>query len=356
MALRNVFEKYLDDVDDLSKRGFSPLHRIIFGLSKVDLESYLSLTTAELDIPCALGRTPLFWASIRQNPDHVRILLEHGASISIADRRQQTPLHVAAAYGNYESLELLLAKASALCEKSEAFHLAGYVPNRTWNSISKTYTPMQEYLEVTDLKGRTPLHGAAHSDQEQHARLLLQYHADIEKPDSVLNRTPLLLCAYWNHHKVMRVLLDHGARTDVVDSMGMSLLHYAAKFGDAKTMNILARKCRGLDTQCVDSEGRTASETFDQVRCMLEDSHARNVSRWAFMHLLRSTGSLTEELEISLHEEWRAARNLRGTEEEGNIEIGSVATAVDFDFSKENLRGRTFNGDDSGQRRARSIG
>ena len=129
--MRNVFEKLLDDVDDLSKRGFSPLHRIIFGLSKVDLESYLSLTTAEIDIPCTLGRTPLFWACVRQDPELVRILLEHGASINIADSRQQTPLHVAAAYGRYESLELLLAKASALCEQMEAFYLAGYIPHKT---------------------------------------------------------------------------------------------------------------------------------------------------------------------------------------------------------------------------------
>jgi hypothetical protein len=256
----------------------------------------------------------------------------------------------------------LLAKASALCEQMEAFYLAGYIPHKTWNFTPALRTIkdllMQEYLEATDLKGRTPLHGAAHSDQEQHARLLLQYHADIDRPDSVLNRTPLLLCVYWNHHKVMRVLLDHFARTDVVDSRGMSLLHYAAKFGDAKTMNILARKCKGLDTKCVDSNGRTPQEMFDQVRskCLPEDSNALDVSRWAFTHLLKSAGSLTGESETFLSEAWRDSGNLRGTQEGENIGISSIATAVDLGFSKENLRGRAFKVDDSGRRRARSIG
>ncbi|KAK8201061.1 ankyrin repeat-containing domain protein [Phyllosticta paracitricarpa] len=62
-------------------------------------------------------RTPLqlavdlspYMAAKREHPKIVRLLLEHGADVSVRDWLLMTPLHVAAARGDVEVVEILLA-------------------------------------------------------------------------------------------------------------------------------------------------------------------------------------------------------------------------------------------------------
>ncbi len=94
MAIREVFASLLDESDDLLKRGFCPLHRIIFGLSQVGLEDHLRLSAADINSRCSLGRTPLCWAALRRDASHVRSLIKFGASLDLADIRGQSPFHL----------------------------------------------------------------------------------------------------------------------------------------------------------------------------------------------------------------------------------------------------------------------
>ena len=59
----------------------------------------------------------------------------------------------------------------------------------------------------------------------------------------------------------------------MVDDDKMTILHYVAKFGDARTVSILeVAEISGPDPEWRDKDCRTALETFDDLRpmCMVE--------------------------------------------------------------------------------------
>ncbi|KAH6652404.1 ankyrin repeat-containing domain protein [Truncatella angustata] len=275
-AMQSPFEALLDDGDDLVKRRLTPLHRIIFGLSEIDLDSYLRLTTAEIDVQCSHGRTPLFWAAIRHNPDHLKTLLAYNASVEIADSRKQTPIHVAAAYGLLESLEVLLEAATKPYGTSHA----------------STNPKLARWVNGLDIKGRTPLHGAIHGRQPQHAEMLLKYGADVDVPDSVLEQTALMLCIYWGHSHLIWILLQHGASLTLRDRHGMNALHYAAQYGSEDTIDALTQNIppnTDLDPDGVDNRDKTALELFTYLRplTLKEEIDTRIEAGIAFHRLLR---------------------------------------------------------------------
>lgn len=64
---------------------------------------------ANPNIRCALGTTPLWWATNNQKKETMQLLLEHGADPNIADTSfGKTPLWWAVFHGNKELVQLLL--------------------------------------------------------------------------------------------------------------------------------------------------------------------------------------------------------------------------------------------------------
>jgi hypothetical protein len=299
MAIRKAFASLLNKSDHLLKRGFSQLHRIIFGLSKVDLEDHLHLFTADIDPCCSIGRTPLCWAALCRDANHVRSLVKFGASLDLADIRGQSPFHFAAETGVFESLKVLLTAAAKL----EGPH--NPVSSRFTDddkdeegreSFSELESPVVsafclELIERRDYKGRTPLHFTTQVNHVEHASLLLHYGADVDSLDAPLGRTPLLLAIYWNSHEVLALLLSKNARTDVTDTRKCTILYYAARFGDAQTLGILSEVAiLGISPDCTDFEGRTPLEAFNQDRpsFIIEDEEVAGKNKETFEHFLRS--------------------------------------------------------------------
>jgi ankyrin repeat protein len=280
VALRIPFAQFLDESEDLQRRNFTTLHRILFGLSETTLDTYLKLSTAEIDIPCSLGRTPLCWAALRKDFLPVQTLVKFGAALHLRDWRGQSPFHFAAETGAFESLKILLDAAAS----------KGCVPQ---NQVTiDQNTTVSEFclslIEARDSKGRTPLHFSTRVNFVAHANILLRYGADINSADNV-QRTPLLVAIYWNHHDMLELLLARGARTDVLDINRMTVLHYAAKFGDWKTLEALRREgIGGISADMRDSAGYTPMETFDQLRSIFiaEDPDTLTRSRLIMEALL----------------------------------------------------------------------
>ena len=311
IALREVFANLLDPSEDLQRRNFSAIHRATFGLTSTSLDAALELSTADIDSKCTLGRTPLCWAATRTNPQHVKTLLRYGASLHLHDNRGQLPFHFASGRGAAKSLRVLLATAASMAGPDYRIDR----DHKLWeeydddddgdnsNEGSKNLgTPDSvssfclSLLNARDYKGRTPLHFASRINQVVQARLLLRYGADVNMPDTAVGRSPLHIAIYWNNHGIISLLLNQSARLDVVDDFGMSLLHYAAKFGDTKTLRILIRVGDSIRTAVGadyrNRSGQTPRQIFDEVRLdyLAEDEKTREVSRLAFEQLLGSAG------------------------------------------------------------------
>jgi ankyrin repeat protein len=283
LALLKASGLALDDTESLLKRNFSALHKIVLGLSQVDLDEYLKLSSSDLNSRCSLGRTPLCWAAARQNTGTVAALLKFGASPLTKDRRGQSPLHLAAEVGKSESLDLLLG---AIKEKTAKRRSAEYL-----TSPSDSPEPgnlLEMCLNEKDYKGRSPLHFAARMNHAAHASVLIRWGADIECPDGALARTPLLLSIYWNAHEMISLLLQSGARCDAADLRNWTMLHYAARFGDLCTLRLLAEgNLITVDAETQDEDGHTAWDVFAKFRraCVIEDEATERLSSDVFKAL-----------------------------------------------------------------------
>lgn len=290
-ALKEAFSSIIDNYEDLLKRNFTPVHRIVFGLTKVDLREHLALSTSGIDSRCSLGRTPLCWAALRTDPNIVRVLVEAGAALHLVDSRGQSSVHFAAETGHIDSLRVLLATAAQIEFPDLRLQIAAAARVTDYESqaVKSVSNFCLQLLEAKDYKGRSALQLACRNDKKAHVSLLLDYGANIDDIDTALGRSSLHISIYWNCHDIVRLLLRRGVSTSVVDDNRMTILHYAAKFGDARTLSILERaEITGLSPECRDIDGRTALEIFDDLRptCLAEDSDTFVRSRAQFQTML----------------------------------------------------------------------
>ena len=128
------------------------------------------------DLMLTIGATPLLRAAKAADVAAVKLLLAHGADITLAQSSGITPILAAAGVG------------------STAIDTRGAI---------KTEADIVQTLE-----------------------LLLAAGADINAADH-LGRTPLLGAAFWGHDGVVRMLADNGARLDARDAQGRNALDYA---------------------------------------------------------------------------------------------------------------------------------
>jgi ankyrin repeat protein len=149
------------------------------------------------------GATPLIEAAAEGNRDAVELLLANKADIHAQDVGRRTALHYAAENGHKDVVELLLANKA--------------------------------YVDATDRFGTTPLGCAAGSCHKDIVELLLANKADIE---GSTNSTPLILAALCSKGTV-KLLLANKANVNAKDNNGNTTLHYAAMNGQTDVVELL---------------------------------------------------------------------------------------------------------------------
>lgn len=225
----------LDDVpDDLE---FAATHRIVLGMSKLDLQSYLAEHPQEVNHPDLLGRTPLWWAVRRDDICNSLTLLAQGADPSIANTAGRSPLHNTAAQGNLTLVDALLAHGADVHQKS----FEGKTP-----------------LQVVGVYGRE-----ADVLIVQH---LLAAGSNIDEQDGY-GRTAISLCCFDSHLNIARTLLEHGADVTITDGKGWLPWHWAIYGGAAEMLELYMD--HGCDLNAVGEDGTTVLH-FVAERCISE--------------------------------------------------------------------------------------
>ncbi|XP_035811712.1 serine/threonine-protein phosphatase 6 regulatory ankyrin repeat subunit C-like isoform X2 [Amphiprion ocellaris] len=322
-------EQSADVIDSQDTRGQTALMLAALG-RHTDCVHILLEKKAKADAADKHGFTALHRAATLGSEDCVSALLEHGASALCRDSQGRTPLHLAASRGHTELLHTLLTAAKKADPLDSMLDHRGYTPthwaayhghegclhilleNKVFsNQEGNLFTPLHcalvnghdvaagllvktvgsQSVNISDAKGRTPLHAAAYSGNVAGLQLVLAQRAEVNavdhsgcsalmvaadcgqtmavefllhnaKPDLTLvdvnNNTALHLACSKGHEMCALLILGEITDSSLINARNTALqmpLHIAARKGLATVVQVLLS--RGAAVMAVDEEGHT---------------------------------------------------------------------------------------------------
>ncbi|NWU97114.1 TANC1 protein, partial [Upupa epops] len=172
------------------------------------------------DTDALWGETALTAAAGRGKLEVCKLLLEHGAVVTRANRRGIPPLFCAVRQGHWQIAKLLVERGSD--------------------------------VNVSDRQGRTPLMVASCEGHLSTVEFLLSEGAAVSSLDKE-GLTALSWACLKGHREVVQYLVEKGATTDQTDKNGRTPLDLAAFYGDADIVQYLVEK--GAMIEHVDHSG-----------------------------------------------------------------------------------------------------
>ncbi len=198
--------------------------------------------------------------------EQVQTLLAQGADLNGKDKNGSTPLHEAAGNGWVDVVRLLLEKGANV----KAIDASGRTPLHRasrWGSrlICEWFLTKGADVNATDSLRNTPLHASLAGNQvNRHlVEFLLAEGADVnarneqgETPLHLAGRTERIGAWPGQRAGAAEILLAHGAEVNATDKSGRSPLHVAVEHVQGKTVELLLAK--GADIEAKNAAGATA--------------------------------------------------------------------------------------------------
>ncbi|XP_067405515.1 protein TANC1 isoform X2 [Emydura macquarii macquarii] len=155
------------------------------------------------------GIPPLFCAVRQGHWQIATLLLEHGSDVNLSDKQGRTPLMVASCEGHLSTVEFLLSKGAA--------------------------------ISSLDKEGLTALSWACLKGHRGVVQYLVEKGATIDQMDKN-GRTPLDLAAFYGDSDIVQYLVEKGAVIEHVDYSGMRPLDRAIGCRNTSVVVTLLRK------------------------------------------------------------------------------------------------------------------
>ncbi|MFC2594629.1 MAG: ankyrin repeat domain-containing protein, partial [Fretibacterium sp.] len=176
--------------------------------------------------------TPLMMATANDDLESVALLLSFGADPTQGTWDGLTPLMVAARRSRRAELLEALASSGAPVDQPSGLGMTALMVAAASGNVEgiRSLLALSADVKLKDADGMTALtHSVLARDwNAQAAELLIEGGADIEAR-TLKDTTPLMEAAYHGNAPAARLLLDAGARADAQDRIGWTPLHFAAK-------------------------------------------------------------------------------------------------------------------------------
>lgn len=223
----------------------------------------------ELD---AEGMSALHWAARRNHIEMMRVMLDAGADINIAEDSEKmsgtTPLHIACIYGNIEMVKLLMEYGADDSIMNVSGNTAAHYAVKEIESYIKVdyekRAKIVELLNNIDIPrndGKTPLilvQDGNYNDAGAITPILIGRGADVNHADNAGN-TALLVQTYWHCNKdVVKELVRAGADVNARNANGDTALHMALRGGNENVARLLIKK--GADYEIANNKGQTPAD------------------------------------------------------------------------------------------------
>ena len=212
--------------------------------------------------------------------ESAKLLLDYGADKHVTDEMRRTPLHTAAERGDVAVVNALLQSKVNLeildTHELTALNLAlRQVVSENWDApehmdVVSALLKSGANPNAPDPQYGTPLHLAAEWGDVELAKQLLEAGANVNvehftktAPGAGNGFTPLHLAVqnpprYAGPELMMKLLLEHGASPNAMDSSGSTVLHAAVKNNSVSSVDVLLQF--NVDTNLKDGKGRTARQ------------------------------------------------------------------------------------------------
>ena len=233
-------------------------HAVLGGCSKGTLQAIIDHDT-DIDAADNNNRTALMIGCWKDNVEAINVLLNAGADSRIVDVNGATCFHHAVLGGcSKGTLQAIIDHDTDIDAADNN--------NRTALMIAFN----KDNVEAIDVllnagadsnipcaDGTTSIHHAVHGGcSKETLQAIISHGADINAADNT-NRTALMIGCWKDNEKVIDVLLNAGADSNITDSMGATWIHYAVH-GDCSKETLQAIIDNGADINAAGNGKKTA--------------------------------------------------------------------------------------------------
>ncbi|XHF98122.1 hypothetical protein AWENTII_001693 [Aspergillus wentii] len=226
MGHTGVIQLLLQYNEDINERdedgGMTALHRTMEDPCQEETIKLLLQSGADVEVADAHGRTPLFLAALEGQAVAVDLLLKYNANVN-ANEKRSYPLLAAARKGHVDLMELLLNHGADIDAQGQTGITAlidaviqGNVPmtqlllaHHAKVNVSGPHqsTPLDLILQSIALSGRSP-------DRRRIMELLLEHGADMHERRGPHQLSTLGQAVWLGDMEILNLLLDHAGDGD----------------------------------------------------------------------------------------------------------------------------------------------
>ncbi|CCW68172.1 unnamed protein product [Phytomonas sp. Hart1] len=222
--LTNSFLSIPENVSKCICQSGNSIAHLAIGKDPTMLKYVLETLKGNVNAVNFQGRTPLHEAVTHNYVECCKILLDHGADDSLQSSTLSTPFHTAASCGSVECMEILLQHSG---------------------------DPVVKVNEL-DKNKSSALHKCAFGGDVQVSRWLVEHGAKVDEVDC-MGLTPLLVAVKMGQKDVAEYLLSQKANRNKQDNKGNSCIHFCVVRCDIAILNMLLSA--GANPNVVNTDG-----------------------------------------------------------------------------------------------------